>query len=354
MQSTKQQISSNKKTTIVNSGDSYYLYGDIGLVDVLPLNTVLELKVDPKLNISLERAKDITLPKKIYSNDKVFIKHVLKSYENASTSLGILLSGEKGLGKSFTGNVICKTLGLPVIKIVGRVPVGADLFGFLNKIEQEHIIFIDEFEKMFSMHNSVDSEYINQEAFLSFLDNGSMSNKRLFLITSNEYVSHFLLNRPTRLRYHRKYETMEVSVIKEIVNDLLINQSFKENLIENVPQKKVNIDVLIKIIEEVNLHNKPYTEFKSFFNFSGDEYETFTVTNNTGLQEEAQIKMPIRNRTYICDNGEGTEMTVDTIISQTPTEYVVRVCMVDYESKSKNNPYTYDILTLKRRVEFLF
>jgi SpoVK/Ycf46/Vps4 family AAA+-type ATPase len=296
---TAKEFDTERITTIFKHGPTYTLHGDVGMVEVLPAK-ILEVKLNPLSGFYLEEGNKITLPKKIYSNDKVFIDHVLKSYSSAQASVGILLSGKKGLGKSFTANVICDTLKLPVIKITQNFPEGADMLGFLNRIRQEHIIFIDEFEKIFTNRgydpdedNSGDAGgMMTQTSFLSFLDSGSLSVKRLFIITTNSSISDFMMNRPSRIRYHRKYEKMNIETIKEIVNENIDKEEYKDDLIENIPQRYVNIDVLIKIVEEVNLHDKPYSTFKDFFNFSVDDDERYTLIDEEGNIMEEQVYVP--------------------------------------------------------------
>ena len=329
MTATKQ--AKKQGNTILNSGGTYHLFGDVGIIERLPAK-VLEVQTS-MMGLYLEEIKSIHLPKKVYSNDKSFIKHVLLSYQAAEGSLGVLLSGAKGLGKSFTANVICDALKLPVIKITSKFPQGNDLFTFLNKIEQEHVIFIDEFEKIFSVgggsYGSGAEEagkFLQQTDFLSFLDNGSIGTKRMFIITANERVSEYLMNRPTRIRYHRRYDQMAIEVIKEIVDDLLVNKEFKQDLIENVPQKDVNIDVLIKIIQEVNLHKIPYSQFKDFFNFQtgGMEIVEILKENGVSVMKEANLHLPLtEGQTLFYDAKTDYDVDVKEVLSETPMQIVV-------------------------------
>lgn len=354
-----------QKTTILNNGSNYHLFGDVGIIDKLP-SKVLEIHTS-MMGMYLEETTPITLPKKVYSNDKSFIKHVLKSYATVEGSLGILLSGGKGLGKSFTANVICDALRLPVIKVTSKLPQGGDLFSFLNKIQQEHIIFIDEFEKIFSVGSGYNgsspedaTKFMQQNDFLSFLDNGSIGTKKLFIITANERVSDYLMNRPTRIRYHRRYEQMAIEVIKEIVNDLLVNQDFKQDLIENVPQKDVNIDVLIKIIQEVNLHNMPYSKFKDFFNFQTGVYETVKIVreNGTLVIDNVNLCFPLSQyQTLFYDVKTGDDIELEEVLSETPVETVVNARKLnrDWEDEtSECDEYIYEVFVIKRKHNVLF
>lgn len=362
----KEEQETQVKATIVKGGNSYRIFGDVGIVNELP-NKVLEVNSD-MFGLSLEEVQPIHLPEKIYSNDTSFIEHVLKSYASAEGSLGILLSGNKGLGKSFTANVICQKLGLPVIKVTSKFPKGNELFAFLNKIQQEHVIFIDEFEKIFATgvgaygQPAEDNKFLQQNDFLSFLDNGSIGTKRLFIITANERVSEYLMNRPTRIRYHRKYKTMASEVIREIVEDLLVNQDFKQDLIENIPQKDVNIDVLIKIIQEVNLHNIPYSKFKDFFNFQTGSRENVDIMreNGTIVAKEVDISVPLTiGSTLYYDGKTGYDVDVDEILSETGQQIVVKCSTPNPNWKSDEltpefDEYITEVFIAKRKYNNLF
>lgn len=256
----------NKKMNIVRSGDTYKFINSAEIINEIPKGSyIYETSMfGPYLN----KVEDIELPSKIYPNDKVFIEHVLKTWHSDNESMGMLLTGKKGLGKSFTANYICSILELPVIKVTRSVNKNEGLFDFLNDIKQPHIVFIDEFEKIFANATNTESNNLNQDGFLSFLDGSNSSNtKRLFIITSNSRVNEFFLNRPSRLKYVKEYNELDIDVAKEIILSKLNNKDFMEDLIANLDTTTANIDIVIKIIDEVNLHNKPFSEFKDFFNY---------------------------------------------------------------------------------------
>lgn len=259
---------------ILQNKNDYDVIENITIINELPAANY-ELKYGAFGRVYLTKIDDIVLPDKIYSNDSEFINHVLSQWHSSDDQLGIGLVGGKGLGKSFTGNIISNELKIPVIRIKSN-PKSHDIFTFLNSIKQEYCLYIDEFEKIFpyvpQTNNNGDVSLTTQDKFLNFLDNGgSISEfKKMFIITSNSITSinEFLKNRPSRLRYMRMYEKLDDKIIKEIVNDLLENKEFLNDLIAHLPYNSLNMDSLIEIIKEVNLHNKPYSTFKLFFNFT--------------------------------------------------------------------------------------
>ena len=117
---------------------------NVDIIEHLPVANY-ELKFGAFGRIFLEETDNVIIPEKVYSNDTDFIKHVLHTWENTKNVMGVGLVGKKGLGKSFTGNIIAQEAGVPIIRLLGVAP-NSNLFGFLNKIEQDFVLFIDEFD----------------------------------------------------------------------------------------------------------------------------------------------------------------------------------------------------------------
>ncbi len=264
--------------TILRKGDEYDFSTKFESLTELPVQ-VYKLQEGMFGRLFLEEDDDFVLPMKIYHNDTDFIEHVITKYENdpQKGNLGMLLTGKKGLGKTFTAKIICRRLGLPVIKITNNSQTR--IFDFLNKIDQPHIIFIDEFEKLFP--DKSETGEMTQQEFLSFLDgNNSGTARKVFIITTNTSVNTYFINRPSRLTYVKNYDIIAQEVVVEVVNDLLKNPEFKDDLLDHLDYESLNIDILIKVIEEVNTMNKPYSKFKDFFNYSVEKVNfEFSIIN---------------------------------------------------------------------------
>lgn len=268
---------------ILQNNNTYDIYENMNIIPELPVGSY-ELMYGAFGRIYLEKVDDIILPEKIYGNDTEFIKHVLHTIEDVKENVGVGLVGGKGLGKSLTANIIAKRSNLPVISITGKNN-SSTMFEFLNRIEQDFVLFIDEFEKKIYQENK---EKFSQEDFLSFLDGGiERKNKVVFIITVNNErsINQFLLNRPSRLRYFKRYDQLCKNVIREVIDDLLVNKDFTQDLLDELPYEDVNLDVLIKIIQEINLHNSPYSSFKEFFNFK-EEAGLFQISTEEDGEEK--------------------------------------------------------------------
>ncbi len=151
---------------------------------------------------------------KIYGVHMEKCKKVLDSFAKFERHLGVILSGDKGIGKSLFARLlsyISTKNGYPVL-IIDQPYSGIN--DFLESIEQECIVLFDEFDKTFSADG--------QNVLLSMFD-GMSSGKKLFVITCNRLsdISEFLLYRPGRFHYHFKFDYPSANEVKEYLEDKL-------------------------------------------------------------------------------------------------------------------------------------
>ena len=170
---------------------------------------------------------ELNLPSKIYelNEDKIFKKRVLNSFNNHENSIGVMLAGTKGTGKTMLAKVIAKESNLPIIIVDSQFPT-TRLIGFFKQFSTPVCVIFDEIEKNF-----------NTGRMLDFLDGVEKTTKKLVLMTCNELdkVSEYLQDRCSRIRYVRKYG----------IND---NLAFLPMLIENKEIK--NAEIVRKFVEE--------------------------------------------------------------------------------------------------------
>ena len=173
----------------------------------------------------LEKQEKFDFPYKIYDLENNFVDRIIKSYKSFDSNMGILLYGIKGTGKSVTAKIVCNKLHLPVILIEGDVKDLVGVEEFINNIPEEFVLFIDEYEKKYGY---------NDDAMLSIMDGSSSSKyKRLFIFTTNSiYVNDNLLSRPSRIRYIKKYGSLDLSIINEIIDDTLQIKDKKDDIIK--------------------------------------------------------------------------------------------------------------------------
>lgn len=264
------------------SGNSYLLSEVSHQQPTLPA-AVYRLEFDDFMKrFYLEHIQDkFTFPYKIYGVETAFIKRVKKSWDNTHNNMGILLNGLKGTGKTVTAELICNEMQLPVILVQKHYD---GLVSFLNSIQQDVIVFIDEYEKIYNKYDN---------ALLSVMDGAFRTDSRkMFLLTTNDLnIEKNMLQRPSRIRYIKSYGDLSLGTIIEVVNDKLVHPELRECTIQMISQLPIiTMDLVKSIIEEVNIHQEDPVLFKDYFNVQGDTndmYHVYTL-NEDGTKEEFQ------------------------------------------------------------------
>lgn len=184
---------------------------------------------------------------KLYGINNEFIDHFVKTYNNTTGNLGVLFNGIKGTGKTVTAEELCNQLGLPVI-IVKSCKEADDMLKFLaTQINFDCIFFFDEYEKEFKESSSV----------LSFMDGVHNSQyRKVFLLTTNELeINSNLLGRPSRIRYVRSFGNLPEETTLELLNDILIDKSAVEPVLDLIRQMQIiTVDLVKALAQEVNIH----------------------------------------------------------------------------------------------------
>lgn len=223
-------------------------------------------------------AESFTFDYKLYGLNQKFIDYVLKTYENTTGNLGVLLDGIKGTGKTVVAKELCNRLQLPVILVQSMgVDTNSKLIKYLStSIDFDCIFFFDEYEK----------EFKNSSDVLSFMD-GTYNSiyRKVFLLTTNELnVDPNLLGRPSRIRYKKSFSNLSEEVTREILNDILEDKTAIEKVIELTHSMNIiTIDLIKAIATEINIHGvEALPDIKETFNI---EFSRFTY-----LYREVQIR----------------------------------------------------------------
>lgn len=197
------------------------------------------------LTMDKERFK---APEKVFGNVSNRVNHIIKRYDNQTNSLGVLLTGNKGSGKSLFTTLVSNSMierGFPVI-VINDSYSGQDMNEFLNKIGECVIIF-DEFAKTYNRQE--------QNKLLTLFD-GIMSSKRIVLVTENDKhcLNDYIINRPGRFMYHFKYEKLEEEVVNEYCDYKGVPEKIKKqiHLLRN-RSAEFSMDTLVAIVSEYHM-----------------------------------------------------------------------------------------------------
>lgn len=209
----------------------------------------------------LEKESDeFTFDYKLYGLETKLVDRVLKSYHSKKTgNLGVLLNGLKGTGKSVSAKIISNKLNLPVILIAKELKEIKNCHLFINSIPQNVVVFIDEYEKIFGQSSDM----------LTIMDGALNSDyRRVFLLTTNELtVDRNLIERPSRIRYLKKFSDLSPVIVAEIVDDILEHKELRESCIKFISSlETITVDIVKSVLEEVNIHEEAPEEFADLFN----------------------------------------------------------------------------------------
>ena len=282
----------DKKFLKVGKNVSFKFNTD-GLECDLTPGMVYNIKVDSYTRaVSLEETTPFSMPSKVYctSRDKRFIDKVLNSYklsENGFT--GVMLSGLKGSGKTIMAKSIANESNLPIINIDKSIRPWA-LKVLVELLGDTNICFMfDELDKLL--------EDYDDSALLQILDGADTKGKHMILFTCNNeaYISEYLIDRCSRIRYWRKFDEMSPSLIMEVLNDKLNDKKEAESLTDFIKDnfEICSFDNIASFINEVN--NYPTTTFEELF-------EDMNLTPKNG-----QIKPAKRNSRFIKSNKKRSE-----------------------------------------------
>jgi hypothetical protein len=241
---------------------------------------VYTLEYGPFGSMYLDRMKEeFVFPYKLYGSDG-FPDRVIKSFKAKTGNLGVMLCGLKGTGKTVQAEQICNYSKLPVILVAQDYNKGADLINFLSYIDQEVVVMIDEYEKIFG----------KSDALLAIMDGAlNAPSRRLFVLTANTMnVSEALIDRPSRIHYLKKFANLGIPVIGEVVDDMLENQDFRTEVVEYLAALDIiTIDIVKTVVKEVNLFNEPPQKFKDILNvtmYNHVRWDVFDAEGNELLK----------------------------------------------------------------------
>ena len=267
---------------IIKSDATYRLYnGDsVQVLDHLPVG-FYRVAFNPMNGWSLEQASPLIVGEKMYGNALTKIGKVLHKFENSERNLGVLLSGDKGIGKSMFARQLCVEgveIGYPVIIIDQAFE---QLTSFLSQITQPVFVLFDEFDKVYagsSFSEDDDGESSNnsmQNSLLSLFD-GVYNTKMLFIVTCNDVLSlsDFLLHRPGRFHYHLRFAYPDESEIIEYLSDKL-DEKYHDKIPAVVDYgRRINLtyDCLRAIASELN-DGLEFDEAVEDLNIEADETE---------------------------------------------------------------------------------
>ena len=183
------------------------------------------------------------------------IRLVKKTWESetfidGNKNLGIIFNGIKGTGKTISAKLLCNAIGLPVVIVQNNCE---GLLPFLQSLNFECVVFIDEAEKTFKKGE-------DDDILLRLIDGVYNACRRLYILTTNQLtLNDNLLGRPGRIRYRFEFSNLLPEAIEEYLKDNLKSELVdqKEKILQQIDLLEIStIDILKALVDEVNIHGQ--------------------------------------------------------------------------------------------------
>lgn len=239
-------------STIVASGGEFRLYGEsVQTFTDLPVATYT-IVFSQMTGYSLRQTEPLVpAGEKVYGSPASRVQRIVTGYCAMDRSLGVILSGDKGMGKSLMIRLLAERMReechLPTVLVQHDTP---GLAAFLDELGEVVVVF-DEFEKIFS--NEGDE---SQNQFLSLFD-GLSTTKRLYVVSVNELhrVSDYMLNRPGRFHYHMRFTYPEPETVATYLRDQVpgVDEKQVTEIVGFSRRYDINFDHLRAIAFELRL-----------------------------------------------------------------------------------------------------
>lgn len=242
---------------------------------VLPAGTFIIKQIPMSDQLYFEQVDDFSLGGKLYGDTVKNCERIIATYNDRPGSTGVLLSGEKGSGKTLLAKLVAtraREAGMPTIVI--NSPWAGDSFNqLIQGIQQDCVLIFDEFEKVY------DEEH--QEAILTLLD-GVFSTKKLVLLTCNDKwrINEHMRNRPGRIFYMLEFHGLTQEFISEYCQENLQNKTRIQSVMRAALLfNEFNFDMLKALVEEMNRYDEDAVDSLRILNIkpNADRHTQFKI-----------------------------------------------------------------------------
>lgn len=333
---------------VIKTNNTLHLYrDDVETYERIPVGTYT-ICFAKNIGFYLTTRNDMVVEEKIYGCHPEKARKVLSAFGDFHRSLGVIMSGAKGIGKSVSAKLIAAEAlkaGMPVIVCDQYIP---GIASFIESIEQEVMILFDEFDKAFA---KTDDE--NPQASMLSLFDGTAVGKKLYVVTCNYLngLNDYLVNRPGRFHYHFRFDYPDSDGIREYLGDKLTEAGRKqiEDVVSFSKKVDLNYDCLRSIAFEIN-RGSTFAEAVKDLNIVNVDEERYTLvlrmSNGTVFQQDS-VCIDLFDqgscvRTWMRRSGSGCGCSVGFNVGDVEFDMTNGKLSVAKERINVENPYDDD------------
>lgn len=304
--------------TFIQTGTSFRVYDDsVTAHEVLPARTY-RVCFSPQSGYWLQQVEDLLdREDRAYGPIASRVERVLHTWGATDRSLGVLFSGDRGMGKTKTLRRIAEgartRLGLPVVVADTSYPGIVPFLESLGPI----VLVLDEFEKTFPADDEEGRDH--QSQFLALFD-GTGAHKMMFLVTVNElrWVNQHMVNRPGRFHYHMRFGYPDAAEIEAYLTDHVpdLDPATLASVVELSRRLPINYDHLRSIAFELTTYpGQKLSDFLGDLNIkaaSSPCVVTFVFAEGTLVEHtHLDLSSSVKQYVHLTHNGERGSFLVD-------------------------------------------
>ena len=284
---------------VIKSGGNFEFYSDyLEVFDKLPAGEYI-VRFHEMKGFYLEEYSHIEIKEKIYGVHLNKVQKVLNSFKKFERNLGVILSGNKGIGKSLFSKLLSVEAiknGYPLIIVDRYIP---GIASFIEEIDQEVVVLFDEFDKTYK-------EEVAQTSMLTLFD-GISQGKKMFVITCNELrnLNEYLTNRPGRFHYHFRFDYPSADQIREYLRDKIDGKFYQEieEVVKFANKIDLNYDCLRAIAFELNTGEtfKEAIQDLNIINVRDERYNIVVYFEEGYILTSKNVCLDLFDAAEVCD-----------------------------------------------------